>query len=436
MSMVQDVVSLTRCLRCGSHAHAVTDHLVRCLRCGKASAIRDGILHLTSGIEDPAIDRERKATLALELGAPARPDEYSLGNLLAGPGPLRSAFLSLPYDDGSAYFRDSPYFRDVSKFAEEFDFIVDRLGLPPGGRILDVAADSTWSTGQLARRGWQPVAIDINHHLVASTVFSDVGVSFPAVNVDMHAPASQEAVFDGITAFSALHHTHRLDALIGNLAKMLRPRGRLGLMEPYWVNEDGRATFGIAQIEAGINENIYRLEEWHRALVNNGLEMVAAAAGDPFFAVYEKVAAPALVRCLGLAEAKDDFFKGYYKSRLVPLCSSPISSRPGAAVPLRVAVTNLSSMSWCSIGQVPVYLSYHLHACSDKKEHRTTVSWDNPRTGFSPALHAGQETILSFEIGAPSAPGHYALEFDLVQEGVTWYRDQGCDTAVVDLLVS
>ncbi len=439
MEHLEDVVGLLRCLRCGTYVHALTAALVRCLVCGKASPVCDGILHLTSGVEDPAIDRERNAMLALEASGPAGPHEYSLGGLLAGPSVLRSAFMSLPYDDGSTFFRDSPYFKDVSKFADEFDFVVDRLGVPPGGRILDVAADSTWSTAQLARRGWRPVAIDINHHLIANVVFRDVGLSFPAVNVDMHAPAFQDGVFDGVTAFSALHHTHRLVPLIANLSRVLRPGGRLGFMEPYWVNEDARESFGVAQIEAGINENIYWLEEWHQALVNAGLEMVAAAAGDPFHAVYEKVTVPTAERKLSLDEAREDLFRRYYSSRIVPVGPTALSTAPASSVTLRVAVTNLSSMSWCSIGQVPVYASYHLHAYAGRPDRSTrdwtTVSFDNPRTPFSPALHAGQGTIVSIDLTAPSTPGDYAVEIDLVQEGVTWYRDRGCDTAVVHLSV-
>lgn len=436
MTPLEDVVSLLRCLQCGSHAHAVTTASVRCVVCGKASPVRDGILHLTSGAEDPAIERERHAMLALESQGTAGPHDYTLENLLAGPSVLRSAFMSLPYDDGSTYFRDNHYFKEVSKFADEFTFVVERLGVAPGGRILDVAADSTWSTAQLARRGWRPTAIDINHHLIANVVFRDLGISFPAVNVDMHAQAFQDDVFDGVTAFSALHHTHRLLPLVANLARVLKPGGRLGLIEPYWVNEDARQSFGIAQIEAGINENIYRLEEWHQALVNSGLELVAAAAGDPFYAVYAKVAHG---RTLTVDQAWEDLFKGYYSSRIAALGPSTISAAPGARVTLPVAVTNQSSMSWCSIGQVPVYVSYHLHSYSGRPDPSerawTTVAFDNPRTVFSRPLHAGERAIVVIDVTAPSTPGDYAIEIDLVQEGVTWYRDRGGETAVVHLAV-
>ena len=88
--------------------------------------------------------------------------------------------------------------------------------------------------------------------------------------MDMHLPAFRDGAFDAITAFNALHHTHRLEALIGTLAAALRPGGRLCVVEPYWFLEAVRQAFGAAQIEAGINENVYRLEEWHRWFVQAG----------------------------------------------------------------------------------------------------------------------------------------------------------------------
>lgn len=244
------------------------------------------MVHLATGAEDAAIERERRAVWELEASTPATaPTDFSMTRLLGGPCPLRTAFLALPYDDGSAFFRDNEYFRNVSQFAATFDAVVDRLGLPAGSRILDVGADLTWSSGRLARRGWRPVAIDINHHLAAAQVFRDLGLSFPAVNADMHAPVFADGAFDGVTAFNALHHTHRLEPLVANLARVLRPGGRLGFIEPYWFHEQTRAGFGASQIEAGINENVYRLEEWHRALVGHGLEPVAWMAGASFHGV-------------------------------------------------------------------------------------------------------------------------------------------------------
>ena len=288
-----DLATLLECLQCGGRHHDAAPDRLTCRVCGHVAPVRDGVLHLRSGDEDPAIERERRAVLELEAAAPpAKPTDFSMPRLLDAPGPLRTAFLSLPYDDGSAFFRESEYFRNVSQFAATFDAVLAWLALPPGSRLLDVGADLTWSTARLVGRGCRAVAIDINHHLAAARLFREQGLAFAAVNVDMHAPAFADGAFDGVTAFNALHHTHRLDALVANLSRVLRPGGRLGFIEPYWIDEQNRATFGVSQIEAGINENIYRLEEWHQTFVNHGLELVVAAAGPSFHGVYEKRVGP------------------------------------------------------------------------------------------------------------------------------------------------
>ena len=45
---------------------------------------------------------------------------------------MQQAFLSLPYDDGSAFYRGNEYFRNVAGFAGAFDHLIGQLDLPPG----------------------------------------------------------------------------------------------------------------------------------------------------------------------------------------------------------------------------------------------------------------------------------------------------------------
>jgi SAM-dependent methyltransferase len=401
--------------------------------------VRDGVVHASTGLEDPAIERERQAVLDIETGdPPSGPTEFSMHRLLAGPGPLRTAFLALPHDDGSAFFRDNEYFRNVSQFAATFEDVVRRLDLPPGSRVLDVGADLTWSTARLTRRGWRGVAIDINHHLAAARVFREHGLVFPAVNVDMHAPVFADGVFDGILAVNALHHTHRLQPLVANLARVLRPGGRLGFIEPYWFHEETRSDFGAAQIEAGINENVYRLEEWHQAFVNHGLEPVTFVAAASFHGIYEKRAAGLAARTLTIDEARDDLFARFYQvSFTAPLVVGPV--RPGEALTIPVTVHNRSQAGWCIDSQIPVFLSYHLRAATRAADggmtDTTVIAFDNARTGLPGHLNPASDTVVALDVTAPEQPGTYWLDVDLVHEGITWFADRGGKTATVALRV-
>lgn len=428
-------------MHCGARHFSVTPVAITCARCGHALPVEEGVLHAASGDEDPAIARERQAMLDLESsGAPVGPTDFSMTQLMAGPCPLRTAFLSLPYDDGSAFFRDNEYFRNVSQFAATFDAVVSRLGLPPGSRVLDVGADLTWSTSRLARLGWRGVAIDINHHLTASRLFREQGIDFAAVNVDMHAPVFADGAFDGVTAFNALHHTHRLHPLVANLARVLRPGGRLGFIEPYWFHEHTRAGFGASQIEAGINENVYRLEEWHQAFVNHGLEPLSFIAAASFHGVYGKRAASAPTRTLTVDQARADLFSRFYQASFTAPSRVAALVAPGAVFEIPVTVHNRSQAGWCVDSQIPVFLSYHVRGVTrdaDGAETGTTmVAFDNARTLLPGHLHPGSDTLVRLQVTAPAEPGDYLLEVDLVHEGITWFADRGARTAFVALRVA
>lgn len=427
---------ITQCTRCRGRRFNASGDGLTCVACGNALATIDGVLQAPRDGEDDAIDRERRAVLDLEQVGATGPFDFSFDRLLAGAGPLRTAFLSLPYDDGSAFFREAEYFRNVSQFASTFDAVVSRLPLPTGSVVVDVGADLTWSTARLAARGWQAVAIDINHHLVASRVFRERGLAFAAVNVDMHAPLFADGVLDAVTAFNAMHHTHRLDALVENLARTLKPGGYLAFIEPYWVHEHNRATFGESQIEAGINENVYRLEEWHRTFITHGLEPVMATAGRSFHGLYRKGDTPAARRSLSLDRARDDFFSRGYRGTL----SGPadvIAVEANTAVEIPIVVSNHSHAGWTSDSQIPIFLSYHLRRIdpSDAEASSRLVAFDNPRTALAGTLYPGDTAVVPLRVTAPDAPGDYALDVDLVQEGMTWFADRGMAPTTVALRV-
>lgn len=433
---LSELTAVLRCLDCGGRSLAAEGDAVACRSCGRRLPIVDGVLHVTSGDEDPAIGKERAAVLDIDRAAvPSSATDFVFADLLQTDGPLRKAFVSLPYDDGSAFFRDNEYFRNVSGFADSFDFVVNRLELPAGSRVLDVGADLTWSTSRLAERGWRPVGIDINHHLVAAQVLRPLRGPYAVVTVDMHAPAFADGVFDAVTAFNALHHTHRIEALIGNLSRVLRPGGRLGFIEPYWVHEYTRDAFGVSQIEMGINENTHRLEEWHHILVNAGLEPIAFNAGTSFDALYEKRSAGAPRRLPTVAEAHADLFASYYRSEVTaaPVIAASVSR--GSVIALPLVVHNRSIGGWCSESQLPVLASYHLYKV-EAAGGRRLERFDNVRTALPGTLESGATTEMPLRIDAPIEPGDYLLEVDLVHEGVSWFAERGGKTATIAMRVA
>jgi hypothetical protein len=57
------------------------------------------------------------------------------------------------------------------------------------------------------------------------------------------------------------------------------------------------------------------------------------------------------------------------------------------------------------------------------------------RMGLPKDLRPGEEVEVPLSISAPTTPGNYILEVDLVQEQVSWFHDKGSPTAKTNVTV-
>ncbi|MEW5901809.1 MAG: hypothetical protein AB1715_10140 [Acidobacteriota bacterium] len=91
---------------------------------------------------------------------------------------------------------------------------------------------------------------------------------------------------------------------------------------------------------------------------------------------------------------------------------------------------NKGKREWTSAGKNPVLLSYHLLSKTG-----TVLKFDNLRTPLPRALRPGEEIDAAAKVKMPLEPGSYLVEFDLVREGVSWFKDQGGRTLLLPLIV-
>ena len=68
----------------------------------------------------------------------------------------------------------------------------------------------------------------------------------------------------------------------------------------------------------------------------------------------------------------------------------------------------------------PFGLSYHLLSV----DHQL-LQYDNARQWFTEPLLPGDSRTIDVPVRVPAIPGSYQLEFDVVWEGVTWFKSQG-----------
>lgn len=394
-----------------------------CDHCDRTYPIRDHVLLVDAPAERAEVLAERAAVASTERDAGLGGINDTFDDLAHAEGPLRDALLALPDGNDSRYYREPGYFLNVRNSRRGFRFVCDRLDTTPGQRLLDIGADLTWSTSHFARQGLRCVALDVNHHLSVGALFqAGHGTSYDMVRADMHAPVFRDACFDVVVAFNALHHGGDLDRLAANLARVLMPGGRLAAVEPYCVDEAQKEAFGRAQIDAGINEHTYLVDEWHDAFTRAGLVLEEVMLADACCMIYRRP---------GEADAppgQKTMLEGAYAGGLVVRASSP--STDGATLDVQVDITNAGNATWCSEGAGPVYASYHLARRGG--DGATMVSFDNRRTPI-PDVRPGTTTRAVIVVDVPAGPGEYLVSLDLVHEGLCWFAQKGFGGATITI---
>lgn len=429
-SRLAEVVSFVECPRCRavswSAGGANGAAALTCLACRTVFAFTDDVLELLPGgaEEGRVVALEREGVRRTERDAALGGINDAFDDLSRAEGALRDAILALPHGNDSRYYSEPGYFANVRSSVAAFDFICRHLDARPGERLIDLGADLTWSTCQMARRGLDCMAVDINHHLSVARLFEQhFGVSYHRVRANMRDVPCRAGSIDIVMAINALHHCDRLEPLAANIARMLKPGGRLAFIEPYCATADAKAAFGRSQIAAGISEQTYLLGEWHGAFSAEGLRVRTLRVSDSFSAVYEKVSG-----------GRGDLFAHFYDGDLSLAGAVPASVRPGTVFEVPIALENRGNAVWCSASQFPVYASYHLSR--DSAAGQALVAFDNPRTPLPRECGSGEHLTMRLEVMSPLEPGDYVAEIDLVHEYVSWFAPRGLTSRAVRFTVS
>lgn len=101
----------------------------------------------------------------------------------------------------------------------------------------------------------------------------------------------------------------------------------------------------------------------------------------------------------------------------------------------KVTVKNISTSLWQAKGQPDGTYAIHLAYHWVDIDGNVVVS-DGVRTALPYDVVPGEEVVLDATIHAPDKDGDYIIEFDMVQEGVAWFKDKGSNTARVHTKVN
>ncbi len=103
---------------------------------------------------------------------------------------------------------------------------VRELRLPGRALVLDLACGTGDFCRELRRCGYRPLGFDFSHGMLANA-----HTDAPLVEADVLRLPVRDASADGVTCGFALRNVVSLDALFGELARVVRPGGRAALLE-------------------------------------------------------------------------------------------------------------------------------------------------------------------------------------------------------------
>ena len=103
---------------------------------------------------------------------------------------------------------------------------VAELRLPGGSIVADLACGTGDLSTELERAGYRVVGFDFSHGMLANAT-----TDAPLVEADVQRLPLADASIEGATCGFALRNVMDLDAFFAELARVVRPGGRIGLLE-------------------------------------------------------------------------------------------------------------------------------------------------------------------------------------------------------------
>jgi len=270
-----ELLALVRCPACGARLRPTSDGL------SEQEELWEGTLVCAGqGHEFPVINGIPYLYLDDETWRPKKIEAQGWVTLfkqqgIYDPDPDPVDF-KLPYIDDP----------DWVEISHAFELALSWLALSGAERILDLGAGRGWAAKHFASRAGEVVALDIVPDVNvglgrAYALMEQAQVQFDLLLGDGEKLPLLADRFDIVFCCAALHHATDLPAMIHNIARVLKPGGRLcAIREPcrsIWRDETRLLQRTAAdELAAGIHESLPTLDDYVTALDAAGLTIVHA----------------------------------------------------------------------------------------------------------------------------------------------------------------
>jgi hypothetical protein len=204
----------------------------------------------------------------------------------------------------------------------------------------------------------------------------------------------------------------------------------------------------IQKVEAAGGENMYSLclsadlENAKHAIAERHLELGEVTPVElPFFSPRDRVGLMFLeIRLPQDPAAREQFENAWrnaafaasdYRYEIIAL-NPPSVMHPNQKLDVHLKLKNLGSETWPAVGTK----DFKYQIDMGNRWIRGTENKEDNRAVLKADLPPGGETELTMTITAPSVPGDYVLEFDMVHEGVTWFKQRGARPLSINVTVT
>ena len=171
-------------------------------------------------------------------------------------------------------------------FPRFIPFLTGECGVDFHGRILELGAGACWFSAELSKlpNVVEVVATDFSPKLLlelAPRVFALLQARAGKITrmpADFHRLDFPANDFDLVVCSAVLHHAVSVVTVLREARRVLRPGGQfVAIREPVWplVKFKSRSETQRKLIAAGVNEHLYKLEEYRRFFAEAGFELEA-----------------------------------------------------------------------------------------------------------------------------------------------------------------
>jgi ubiquinone/menaquinone biosynthesis C-methylase UbiE len=360
--------------------------------------------------------------------------------------------------------RGAQTLHDSLPLMHDFSVAVTALELLPGHRVLDLGVGSCWTTEWLARLNIDVVATDIAVDMLSVGRERVRDLDAGLVTGDLEALPFAAQSFDRALCMNALHHIPDPSLALREIARVLKPSGRLVLIEPGQGHAEREASqhatreFGVLEQEleathlmqlctqAGFTRVVVRplsymtseieldrdqLATWRSYLQKNRpsralhklwylmLEVAGARKREELF---EDMLSILLSRVVGrhvfeqslIVADRSEGVSGRKAYAAAIEVRDPRLSPDGSTMTMSVRCRNTGTSTWRASGSRRVQLGIQV-LDADK----VAIARDHHRVALDRDVPPGEEWTRVVELTRPAEGGY--LRADLVAEGVAWF---------------